>query len=693
MSVYSATTSSNKYISLELETRVDSQSAANNTTTISWWLRVRKSGSSTSATWGQCSYSANINGEQHSGSGSVSVSPGGATALLSGTVTVPHNADGTKTLSVSGSISGKIVGSVSGSQVLTTIPRASSISAPTFTLGAAGTITINRAASGFTHTLEYWYGSARGTIVTKTSSTSVSWTPPVGLASQTPNATQGTGSLICTTYSGNTQVGQTSIAVKMQVPASVVPSISSVSIAEAVSGLASKFGAYVQGKSKLRVKTSAAGAYGSSISACQVKVADITYSGLDITTNAIGRSGAVGVAVTVTDSRGRSASKTVNVTFVAYSQPSISAFSVHRCNSDGKDNPDGDYASISYNFAVAAVGGKNSKSAVIQYKRSTASSWTTLVDLSSGAYSQSATTVPATSLTSDYQYDIRLTVSDYFGATTMTATLPSAEVILDILSSGDGLAIGKTAETADALDVAWKLIANHGAEIKSLNALPLIKTNGELKEDFNNYTIRGKYMTRSDNIVSNMANRPCYNAGTLYCIYPLSETGTTLSGAWAYLVQIYITHLGRVYTREASTNGSGTITWGSWKTYLHSENVKDYIVASGTSGIWTYLKYESGIAICYGKGTAVQKNVTNAWGNVYTSGSNSVAKINYPFEFKSLPVETVAASTGSNYYATWLMASSTPNSTTATGTYELVRGTTATNVAAYISYVVCGRWK
>lgn len=684
MSVYAATTSSNKYITLELETRVDSQSTANNTTTISWWLRVRKSGSSTSATWGQCSYSANINGEQRSGSGSVSVSPGGATALLSGTVTVPHNADGTKTLSVSGSISGKIVGSVSGSQVLTTIPRASSISAPTFTLGSAGTITINRAASGFTHTLEYWYGSARGTIVTKTSSTSVSWTPPVSLASQTPNATQGTGSLICTTYSGNTQVGQTSIAVKMQVPSSVVPSISSVSIAEAVSGLASKFGAYVQGKSKLRVKTSAAGAYGSSISACQVKVADITYSGLDVTTNAIGRSGTVGVAVTVTDSRGRSASKTINTTFVAYSQPSISAFSVHRCNSDGKDNPDGDYASISYNFAIAAVGNKNSKSAVIQYKRSTASSWTTLVDLSSGAYSQSATTVPATSMTSDYQYDIKLTVSDYFGATTMTATLPSAEVILDILSSGDGLAIGKTAEAADALDVAWRLLVKSG--------LPQIEQDGVLADDFNNYIRRGKYVCQLD---ANMPtkNQPSNHSGTLYCIFPANTSDTIASGAWKHLVQVYITYQSGVYIRNASTNGSGTLSWGDWKTYLHTGNTADYIVASGTSGIWTYIKYNSGIAVCYGKGAAVQKNVTSAWGNVYTSGSNSIAKVNYPFEFKSLPTENVAASTGSNNYACWLMASSTPNSTTATGTYELVRGTTATNVAAYISYVVCGRWK
>lgn len=62
MATFSAATSSNQYISLELETRVEDQPTADNTMTLSWWLHVRKSSASTSDTWGNCSYSANIGG-------------------------------------------------------------------------------------------------------------------------------------------------------------------------------------------------------------------------------------------------------------------------------------------------------------------------------------------------------------------------------------------------------------------------------------------------------------------------------------------------------------------------------------------------------------------------------------------------------------------------------------------------------
>lgn len=79
----------------------------------------------------------------------------------------------------------------SDSQTVTlkTIPRTSSISMPATTMGSANNITITRASSSFTHTPTYSFGSATGTIATKTSSTSVSWTPPTSLATQIPNST------------------------------------------------------------------------------------------------------------------------------------------------------------------------------------------------------------------------------------------------------------------------------------------------------------------------------------------------------------------------------------------------------------------------------------------------------------------------------------------------------------------------
>ena len=47
----------------------------------------------------------------------------------------------------------------------------------------------------------------------------------------------------------------------------------------------------------------------------------------------------------------------------------------------------------------------------------------------------------------------------------------------------------------------------------------------------------------------------------------------------------------------------------------------DYIVEQGTSGGWTYRKWNSGIAECWGTGTI---------------GSNSACSINYPITFTSV---------------------------------------------------------
>ena len=148
------------------------------------------------------------------------------------TFTIPHNSDGTKTVTLQGSwstshssyISG---GNVSGQVTLTRIARASSISNLTTNLGTAGTITITRQSSDFTHTLTYSFGSSTGTIATKTTNTSVSWTPPVSLISQFgANEKSKTGTLTCETFSGNTSVGTSTSTLTLTIPNTSMNNIS-----------------------------------------------------------------------------------------------------------------------------------------------------------------------------------------------------------------------------------------------------------------------------------------------------------------------------------------------------------------------------------------------------------------------------------------------------------------------------------
>lgn len=146
------------------------------------------------------------------------------------TYTIIHNTDGTKTITLQGQFTTKSTyitgGSVSGQITLPQIARASSVSGLSTRLGTAGTITITRQSSSFTHTLTYSFGSASGTIATKTSNTSVSWTPPVSLISQFNNQTSKTGTITCTTYSGNTEVGTSTSTLTLSVPSSTLANLS-----------------------------------------------------------------------------------------------------------------------------------------------------------------------------------------------------------------------------------------------------------------------------------------------------------------------------------------------------------------------------------------------------------------------------------------------------------------------------------
>lgn len=125
----------------------------------------------------------------------------------------------------------------------------STVSTTNGTLGTAQTITITRNSSSYTHTLKYKFGSATGTIGTGIA-TSKSWTPSTSLAAQFPSAKSGTCTITCETYSGSTLLGSSTTTCTLTIPSSVCCTVASVAVTETVAGLAAKFGAFVQGKSK-----------------------------------------------------------------------------------------------------------------------------------------------------------------------------------------------------------------------------------------------------------------------------------------------------------------------------------------------------------------------------------------------------------------------------------------------------------
>lgn len=451
-----------------------SQSIEQNTTTVRYELILYRPYSISSSA--AKSYSVTINGTNVA-SGSTTIGGSGTKTIASGTLSVPHNADGTKSISFSFSLEFGInwsgawigTGSASGSMALSTIPRASSVSVSgSLTLGEPMTISINRASSRFTHHLRYRYnnGGNTGTLATGIA-TSYVYTPPITIANTVTTKASFLFAVICDTYNGSTFIGTKETVVTLQIPSSVVPTISDLTAAESVDGINAKFGSYIQGTSKLSVQISAAGVYGSTITGYSTKIVDKTYSGASFTSDVLTAAGSVQVVATVTDSRGRKASKTITISVEDYAPPIINSFTVVRANSNGIADAIGTYALMTLDFAITELNSKNDKSIKIEYKRTDATEWATLETMSQ--YSYKGTLNGGEVLGKDYTYTFRLTVSDYFSSvSTGEVNVPTAFTLINYHRSGNSICFGGVSERDDAetaIDFKMDLYDKYGSAI------------------------------------------------------------------------------------------------------------------------------------------------------------------------------------------------------------------------------------
>lgn len=387
--------------------------------------------------------------------------------LASWTGAISHGSDGSKKLDCSGSfsISGSSYlsgGSISCSIQLESIPRATkpTLSASSVALGSAVTINISPAVSSWTHNIYYRIGTGNWTRFATGVKSNYSWTVPLGIASSYPTATKGTITIGLNTYNGSTQIGGTqTVNLDITIPASVAPSVSAITVSEAASGL-SNFG-YVQTKSKLKIVASASGSYSSSIRSYVYDIGSQSYSGLENTYTmgeVVRDSGTVAVTVTVTDSRGRTASKTVSITVLAYSPPQITHFECSRCgDANGSANANGQYLKVTFGYSVSPLNNKNQANCLLKYSVYDDGKWGGLI--SKTEYTYSGTYISATAiLNTASTYQVGLVVTDSFGTASFYKEIGTAVRLLSYIVKRFALAIGKIPEIDNMLDVALETI-------------------------------------------------------------------------------------------------------------------------------------------------------------------------------------------------------------------------------------------
>lgn len=216
MATYSTTIGNGLF--LRVTTTVNSRNIANNTSNVTTKALLVTTVGNVNASASKTG-TLTVNGTSYNFSKVIgSLGQNSSLELYSNTSNIPHNTDGTKSLTVKCSFainitySGVYKGTITagGTETLQTIPRASKVTCNSFNVGDSTTINIDRASSSFTHTLSYTFGSSSGVIATKTTNTSIGWTPPATmLYTQMSNVTNKTGTITCVTYNGNTEIGTT----------------------------------------------------------------------------------------------------------------------------------------------------------------------------------------------------------------------------------------------------------------------------------------------------------------------------------------------------------------------------------------------------------------------------------------------------------------------------------------------------
>jgi len=121
-----------------------------------------------------------------------------------------------------------------------------------------------------------------------------------------------------------------------------------------------------------------------------------------------------------------------------------------------------------------------------------------------------------------------------------------------------------------------------------------------------------------------------------------------------------------------------------------AEPETDYIVSSGISDIWTYQKWKSGVAKCWGT-LSLTTNIQNAFEGMELFHDSKMKSVKYPFTFKDIPSET--ATLQSPGAIAWL-ANKSKNTNSTSGVYTIISpDKQSTNAVYNISLQVEGSWR
>lgn len=581
------------YVKLVLDVVEESYDILSNTSLLRWTLKLMNASAWAFNYDADAKAEVEIDGETvHSGYHAFDTR-NGAVLLASGTKTVTHDDNGSKTIVVWARMldvsSLGDIGWKRGELKLTDIPRSSRIkSVEGNTLGSTITVNLERYSNSYHH--QVWWKAFGGDWIDlgTTNGTTVTFTPDLNLAEKIPNSTSGELAISVRTYYGSKHIGDVEGKYTLSIPANGKPTINDLILTETNPKLAdvSTNNTFVQILSVAKVNFGVTPYLGSTIKSYYAEVVGYnnTISTDGAKLNFFSTNGKYTIRGHVTDSRGiRSDTFEKVITVVPYFLPTVTIQALR----SGSRN---DTITVVRNIRIAPViidgVRKNSLSMHFMTKKTLDSNnvWTTntggeLTNVGVENLTNSSVNLTGT-FSPEFAWDIQAVVRDRFSDSIQpdgvryNTTAPSEAVILNY--TPEGIGVMKIREKG-ALDVGGDIYSNG----KLVPTVQLAKPDGRtlaITGDANKLIVGGMYAT---NNVTNLPQGAQRN-GYLWIVNHHNLTN--------YLVQYYTPHDKDELWIRRMYNG----TWNSWQKFAIDPGETKVETKWVNISIWNGWKSNSG---------------------------------------------------------------------------------------------------
>ena len=446
-----------------------------------------------------------------------------------------------------------------------------------FTIGNAITIPITKYSSDFVDNLVIKYGSTTVKTVSNISNgASVNFTSSElnTIYSLMSTVNSGTFSFTLTTMSGSTTVGTSSKTATGSITGAN-PTFTSSNITykdnnTTTSNVTQNNQYLVQNLSTLLVTISAAtGNKGASITRYEATINGVTQtitSAGNINFGVINSGSNLTLTVKVVDSRGNSTTATKTVMFLAWSLPT-GIISLKRKN----NYEDTTYLKVQATYS--SINSKNTITIKYQYKKTTDSSYSSQTTISNN-------TQKTITLSKNYAWDFKITLTDKFGTTTYNTVLAKGQFILFV--DTQKLSVG-------------------------INCFPV---NNEALE------VNGKKVIDIDMV---------YPVGSIYMSVNSTNPSTLFGGTWSQIQNRFLLACGSSYSAGA-TGGAATVTLTENQIPSHTHSASTNTTGAHNHGYESQKKRWADTAISGAgsvlAGTGAQNNYA-VWYGTDTQGDHS----------------------------------------------------------------------